>query len=68
VNGEFVFDWVERDVVLTSPMQSDGFGRRYIEQGLPFQLGAKTSLEFKPDGVHCRIVMPLNETPAGVAP
>lgn len=56
-----VIDWVESGVVLaggTSPRGS-GFGRQLIERALPYDLGATTKLEFTPDGVRCRIELPL---------
>lgn len=38
-----------------------GFGRELIERGLPYELGADTSLTFEPDGVRAVIELPLNE-------
>jgi two-component system CheB/CheR fusion protein len=32
-----------------------GYGRELIERALPYQLGARTTYAFKPDGVHCTI-------------
>jgi two-component system CheB/CheR fusion protein len=32
-----------------------GYGRELIERALPHQLGARTSYEFKDDGIHCTI-------------
>lgn len=39
--------------------QGGGYGRELIEKALPYQLKAKTSFEMEPDGVRCRIVLPL---------
>ncbi|WP_338665172.1 CheR family methyltransferase [Pararoseomonas sp. SCSIO 73927] len=36
-----------------------GFGRRLIERGLPYDLGATTSLEFLPGGVRCTVELPM---------
>jgi two-component system CheB/CheR fusion protein len=38
-----------------------GFGRELIERGLPYELGANTSIEFAKDGVRALIELPLNE-------
>jgi two-component system CheB/CheR fusion protein len=46
-----------------APMRT-GFGRELIEKGLPYELGAMTSLEFARGGVRARIELPLNETVA----
>jgi len=43
-----------------------GFGREWIEQGLPYQLRAKTSLEFLPGGVVCTILVPRNKIEGGL--
>jgi two-component system CheB/CheR fusion protein len=32
-----------------------GYGRELIERALPYQLGARTTYAFEPDGVHCTI-------------
>lgn len=36
-----------------------GYGSELIEQALPYQLGAKTELEFGTDGVRCEITVPI---------
>ncbi|WP_363352446.1 PAS domain S-box protein [Methylocystis echinoides] len=55
-------EWRETGVDM--PDQGDGsspggYGRELIERALPYQLKAKTSLEFGPDGVRCRITVVL---------
>jgi two-component sensor histidine kinase len=42
-----------------------GYGAELIERALPYQLGAKTRLEFGADGVRCRIVVPLTNAATG---
>jgi two-component system CheB/CheR fusion protein len=44
----------------TRPSRS-GFGRELIEKGLPFELGAETSLEFARGGVRASIELPLTD-------
>jgi two-component system, chemotaxis family, CheB/CheR fusion protein len=54
--------WTETGVTLIDPAPSRvGFGRELIEQGLPYQLGASTALEFARGGVNCVIELPLSE-------
>lgn len=40
-----------------------GQGRELIERALPFGLGAITSFELGPDGVHCTIAIPVLASP-----
>ena len=37
-----------------------GYGRELIERALPYQLDAKTKLEFEGDGVRCEIEVPVS--------
>ncbi|WP_083672137.1 PAS domain-containing protein [Sphingomonas montana] len=51
-------DWRESGVVMPSLGSAPcgtGQGRELIEKALPYQLRAKTSYVFGPDGVHCTI-------------
>ena len=61
-------EWREGGVAAlnTSPARH-GFGRDLIERGLPYELGAATSLEFLPGGVRCTIELPI-ETDGHAAP
>ena len=58
-------EWQEQCPVSTnaSSARTGGYGRKLIEHALPFQFGAKTGYEFKPDGVHCTIDLPLSTDP-----
>lgn len=58
--SKLTFEWVERGVpiVTTAPMRS-GFGREFIEQALPFQLGAESSFEIIPGGLVVCLRIPL---------
>lgn len=54
-------EWRESGVPALDPSPSrHGFGRDLIERGLPYELGAATSLEFLPGGVRCTIELPLD--------
>jgi two-component system, chemotaxis family, CheB/CheR fusion protein len=58
--------WRESGVALVDPSPArTGFGRDLIENGLPYELGATTTLEFAPGGVQAAIELPL--TPATAA-
>jgi two-component sensor histidine kinase len=37
-----------------------GYGRELIERALPYQLDAKTKLQFESDGVRCEIEVPVS--------
>lgn len=53
-------DWRESGVVMPPAAAAHrGYGRKLIELALTFTLKAKTSLVFGPDGVSCRIELPL---------
>jgi PAS domain S-box-containing protein len=55
-----VLDWRESEVTMpATPPERRGFGSELIKRALPYQLKAKTTLEFGPDGVHCTIILPL---------
>jgi len=59
--GRLSLDWRETGVPALDPSPDrHGFGRDLIERGLPYELGAATSLEFLPGGVHCTIELPLD--------
>lgn len=55
-------EWRESGVraVDAHPARS-GFGRELIERGLPYELGAETSIEFGPGGVRASIDVPLTD-------
>jgi PAS domain S-box-containing protein len=58
---EIVLEWRESGVsmpALGSPKRK-GYGSELIERALPYQLRAKTQLEFGPDGVRCAILVPV---------
>ena len=58
--------WRESGVPMTGAASDrQGFGRDLIEQGLPYQLGARSSLRFEPDGLDCVIEIPLESAPGG---
>jgi len=44
-----------------APSARQGFGRKLIEQALPYQLDAQTRLEFEPEGVLCSVTIRLDQ-------
>jgi PAS domain S-box-containing protein len=54
-------EWREHGVEMvgTFPPARRGYGSELIERALPYQLKAKTKLEFRDDGVHCAIAAPI---------
>ena len=58
-------DWRETGVKMppaNGRPQGGGQGRELIERALPYQLDARTTYDFKDDGVHCTISMPVSAT------
>jgi PAS domain S-box-containing protein len=56
---EVALEWRERGVTLLGPPERKGYGSELIERALPYQLNAKTQLEYGPDGVRCEIRVPV---------
>jgi two-component system CheB/CheR fusion protein len=60
-DGERLYlEWIERTVPIIDARPSRvGFGREFLERGLPFELDARTTLDFRPGGLRFTIDMPL---------
>jgi two-component sensor histidine kinase len=50
--------WHETGVSVGTPKRK-GYGSELIERALPYQLQAKTHLDFGPEGLRCEIVVPI---------
>ena len=59
-------EWIESDGPRVSPPTRRGFGTRLITTGLKRQLAGEVDLAFDPDGVRCRIDIPLVDAPNAV--
>ena len=58
--ARLVIDWHESGVSMPGgPPAHRGYGTELITVALPYQLDAETALEFAPDGVRCRIAVPV---------
>jgi two-component system CheB/CheR fusion protein len=56
-------DWKESGVDgsrSTAGGRGSGSGRRLIEEALPYQFGARTTLAIEEDGAHCTIALPIS--------
>jgi PAS domain S-box-containing protein len=51
-------EWRESEIEIPEGPKRKGYGSELIERALPYQLGAKTRLEFGREGVRCEIVIP----------
>jgi two-component system CheB/CheR fusion protein len=60
-DGERLYlEWIERTVpVIDTRPSRVGFGREFLERGLPFELDARTTLDFRPGGLRFTIDIPL---------
>lgn len=62
-----VIEWRESGVPTEGhPPERSGYGRELIERALPYQLKAKTALEFGADGVRCCIEVPIQVREAAI--
>lgn len=70
VSGDaLALEWRETAVpILAAAPLKFGFGREFIEQALPYQLGAKTAFELRPGGLVCTIELPLSALDDRAAP
>lgn len=58
-NDDLILRWRETGVpIVRSAPLPFGFGREFIEHGLPYQIGAETSFAIEPGGVVCLIRIP----------
>jgi two-component sensor histidine kinase len=57
-------EWRESGVVMPKRDEGDrrGYGTELITRALPYQLGAKTELTHRPEGVQCTITIPVKKT------
>ncbi len=57
-----VFDWTESNLDgPVAPPARRGFGTELIERTLSYELGGSAVLNFRSEGLHCRIVLPASE-------
>jgi PAS domain S-box-containing protein len=56
---ELAIEWVERDGPEVAQPTREGFGSRLLERVLDIQIGARTNVAYRPEGLQVHIVMPL---------
>jgi len=65
--GYLSLQWRESGVTIPEPPRRKGYGTELIVRALPYQLKAKTKLEFREDGVRCLIVVPVRGNGSGTS-
>jgi two-component sensor histidine kinase len=65
---KLAIDWREIDGALVSPPVARGFGSRLIERLAGDTGGKRARIEFRPQGVECRLVLPLAVPPVEIVP
>lgn len=58
-SGQFVVSWRETGGPQVSPPHRKGFGSVIIERSLQYEIRGTTAVTFSPDGVVCRIGIPM---------
>jgi len=56
-----LLEWREQGGPAVSPPQRRGFGRLLLEQALHQELGSNVSMNFRPEGLICTILIPPQE-------
>jgi two-component sensor histidine kinase len=56
-----IFRWKESGVEIDSAVAKTGFGRRLIEEAVPYELGGTTTLRFPRDGCACTMEIPFSD-------
>jgi PAS domain S-box-containing protein len=53
-------DWTEQGGPAVRPPERRGFGSRIVELALPGELGGQVDVDYRVEGLHCRISSPLS--------
>jgi two-component sensor histidine kinase/PAS domain-containing protein len=61
--GRLSLDWTERGGPQVAPPATRGFGSRLLERLLGRDLGGEIRIDFRPEGLHCRITAEVGATP-----
>jgi light-regulated signal transduction histidine kinase (bacteriophytochrome) len=57
-NGDLHIDWRESGGPLVEPPTRKGFGSTIIDRSIPYDLGGKAEIEYKPEGVEASFCIP----------
>jgi PAS domain S-box-containing protein len=60
-----VVEWIESGGPPVTKPRRQGFGARVLEQGLSGELAGKVRLDYRPEGLSCRIELPLHALEPG---
>jgi CheY-like chemotaxis protein len=60
-----VVEWAERGGPPVEPPARRGFGSQLIERSVEYELGGEVELEYRTEGVRCRIELPLDARGGG---
>ena len=63
--GDLALMWEERGGPPVTPPKRRGFGTIVIEQSIPFELRGETSIEYRPEGIRARFVIPHDSVRKG---
>ncbi|KQT45299.1 histidine kinase [Aureimonas sp. Leaf454] len=66
--ARLVFEWRESGGPRVEEPSSRGFGSRLIQQSLALEFGGEVEIDYRPEGVVCRIDAPLHEDGDGGEP
>ena len=59
--GELYLRWEETGVpIVSAAPRAVGFGHELIHRTLPYELAAKTTVDFRPGGFRCDLAIPLS--------
>lgn len=61
INGKVELEWIESGgpAVINNPVRV-GFGSKLIKQVVERELGGSVQIEYRTEGLLCRLVMPSN--------
>jgi PAS domain S-box-containing protein len=60
-DGALVLEWTERDGPRVTVPQRKGFGRLLLEQALHQEMSSTVTMDFRPEGLTCTIIIPRQE-------
>lgn len=68
VPPEVALAWTETGLADLTPPSRKGFGSKLIETSAGRELGGRSAIEWRPEGLHCAMTFPLRPPEEGEAP
>jgi two-component sensor histidine kinase len=59
--GRLSLTWAEHDGPPVKPPAKEGFGTNFLQRSVDYELNGAIGLAFEPDGLRCRIEVPLRD-------